>query len=320
MVEARLDARAISALIVVVAIWVTVLAIHAAIPEAAVAVAGSVDLTVTAGAAVYFLAVRRGHLPRRAVWLVVAAGAIGARMLLASTAEMFAVVAVLELAVLGVIIVRARRAVRGWREARAGGAARLDALDRALVASGLPARVASIVASELAIVALACAGWRAPERRAAVFTSHRVNGWALYAGVFALLILVETPVTHIALTALGWPIAAWVATYLSIYSALWFVGDLHALRHGGVIVSDDALELHLGVRWRGRVAREHIERIERGEAPDRRSDFSILGANVVVYLDTPCTLRGLGGRLRTTRVVALSIDEPDRFLEVLGGG
>jgi hypothetical protein len=251
---------------------------------------------------------------RRAVWLIVAAAAIAARIRLAGSAShaALAVAVMIELAVIVVVVIRIRRARRGWRAARARGAATIDALHDALAATGLPRVVAGAIATELSIAGYALAGWRAP--RHAAFTVHRTNGWALYAGVFAALTLIETPVVHIALVGFGHPTAAWIVTALSLYGALWFVGDLHALRHGGVIVTPEALELRLGVRWRGRIPRTAIARVERGTATSKRVDFSILGANVVLTLRESCTLRGLLGRRRTVTEIALSIDDPDRFL------
>lgn len=317
MVARRLDARAAIALLAVAAIWATVLAMYATTHAPAVATAGAFDLTITAGVAMYLIAVRGGHLPRRALWLVVAAGALAARILLARSAAhvALAAAATIELAVIAVAIVRIRRAARAWRAARTRDVPRIDALDAALAATGLPAAVAGGLATELAVVGYALAGWRAP--RHAGFTVHRTNGWALYAGVFVVLTLVETPVLHIALAGFGHPTAAWLATALSLYGALWLVGDLHALRHGGVVVTRDALELRLGVRWRGRIARTAIARVERGTASSKQVDFSILGANVVVHLYEPCMLRGLLGRRRTVTEVALSVDEPERFVDAL---
>ena len=176
--------------------------------------------------------------------------------------------------------------------------------------------VAGAIACELTIVRYAIAGWRKP--RAGVFTAHRVNGWPLYASTFVALTLVETPLVHVALSAFGHHVVAWVLTALSLYSALWFVGDLHALRHGGVDVTGDALELRLGVRWRARVPRAAVVWAARCDgATSKAVDFSILGANVVVRLAEPCEVRGLFGRRRVVRELALSIDEPDAFLAAL---
>jgi len=119
------------------------------------------------------------------------------------------------------------------------------------------------------------------------------------------------------LAGFGHPTAAWIATALSLYGAIWLVGDALALRHGGIVVGDDAIELRVGVRWRGRIPRAAIERIERAPATNDMLDVSILGANVVLHLREPVTLHGLLGRRRTGSRIALSVDEPDRLVTML---
>ncbi|HEY1553923.1 MAG TPA: hypothetical protein VGF94_03760 [Kofleriaceae bacterium] len=277
---------ALAAFAAVATIWAIVLALVTHVDRPAVAVAGAIDLTATCSLAVYLLAVRRGHLPRWVLTAVALAGAIAARVLLARSHANVASAAAVEVLAIALVIAR-------------GG------------------RVTGVLADELRVIGFAFAGWRAPRRDPHTFTVHRSGGWPLYAGVFVGLTLVEAPIVHLVLAAAGHPTAAWIATALSLYGALWLVGDVLALRHGGVTVGSDALELRLGVRWRGRIARATIERIERGTATAGIVDVSIVTSNVVVTLREPVTLRGLLGRRRTATRVALSIDEPDRFVAML---
>ena len=312
-------ARAGLGIAAVLVLWAAVLPLVAITRAPAVAIGASIDLTLTAGVAMYFLAVRGGHLPRWALTLTVAAGAIAARFVLVSVGVdwriLLAGALTFELALFILVLVRLGRARRAWRAARIEGLTRPDALERALAATGLPPLLRRVLGSELHIVGSAVAGWRRPRRDASIFTSHRTNGWPLMAGTFIFLTLVETPLVHIALTAFGHPIAAWIATALSLYSIAWLVGDLHALRHGGIVLTSDTLEVRLGARWRARIPRSAIARIERcTEAPSKDVDFSILGANVLVTLSSPHEVRGLFGRRRMVDRLALSIDELDRFL------
>ncbi len=113
---------------------------------------------------------------------------------------------------------------------------------------------------------------------------HRHTGWLLYLGVVLVLVLVEGAVVHLLLAIFASPLAAWVVTGLTAYSALWLVGDAHALRHGGVVVAADGLDLRIGVRWTGVVPWSAIRAIACGEPPAGALDASILGGNVVVLL------------------------------------
>jgi hypothetical protein len=188
------------------------------------------------------------------------------------------------------------------------------ALSTALAAA-VPARVARVVATELYVLAMLVVGWRRP---APAFTVHRANGWSLYAGVIVMLVLAETAAVHVGLAAWVSPTAAWIASAVSIYSALWIVGEVLALRHGGIRVLADELELRIGIRWHARVARSAIMAIEPINAPVADAlDVSVLGANTVLRLAAPVRVTGLFGRTREATAIALSIDDRDAFVRAV---
>lgn len=290
----RVDLRVLAPAVIAI-VWCGALGAWHATRLPIVACAAAFDLTVTAGVAAYLLGVRGRWLAA-----VVAAGALAAKLALG---RVLVVVAALELATLAVVIVRVRRARRAWR------AAREDRL-RAALAAVLPALAAEIVATEATVLGHAIFGWR--RRTSPAFAVHRASGWPLIAGVFAALTLVEAPCVHLVLVAVGAPTAAWIATALALYSALWLVGDAHALRHGGIALDGDGIAIALGVRWRGRIAYGAVARVMRGAEP-AELDVAIGGANVVIELHEPVELVGLFGRRRRVRSLAVELDDPDAF-------
>lgn len=321
----RLDARAMiagaAALSIWTAAWIAVQLSAGGSPScrSTIAVAAAVDFVVTAGLAVYLIAVRARRLPRWTLGVTITIGLVFARLVLVAVPDATHVVTAaalaLELAMLAMLAMRGRRARVGWRAARASGASSLDALTAALTAARFPARLAAVVATELVLMSLLVTGWRRPARTGSWFTVHRTGGWPLYASVLIFLVLVETAAVHVALSAYVSAALAWVITAASIYIALWLVGDVLALRHSGVEVGGRDLVLAIGVRWRGRVPWSAVRSIERvTAAPTGAVDASILGANVVVHLAGPHTLHGLFGRDREAIAIALSIDEPDAFV------
>jgi hypothetical protein len=283
--------RAALVLGAVVAIWGIVGALVVRLDRPAVALAGAVDLTVTCSLVMYFGGVRRGYLPRWLMTVVAVAGAVMAKVLLARVpgGERIGVAAAIEAFAIVMVVVRGSRATG----------------------------VLAILATELRVLGYALTGWRAPRRDARTFTVHRAVGWPLFAGVLVALTLVETPGLHLILVAAGHPTVAWVASALSLYGALWLLGDALALRHGGVVITDDALELRIGVRWRGRIARSAIIGVERGSLPPGALSCAIIEANVIVRLAEPCTLDKLFGRKRMASVIGLSVDDPERFVAAL---
>lgn len=319
----ELDRRAIlgplAAVMVWVVAWLCFQRSRGGSPElqGTIAIAASVDFVLTAGVVMYFVAVRRAHLPKWVLGATLAIGFLFARLALGAAhggrlvtmALIFA-----ELVMLAMVVVRGRRARRAWREARAHGERRFEALTAALVAARFPRRLAAIAATEVSLLGSALVGWRAPATPNR-FTVHRANGWPLYAGVLVFLIVVESIAVHIAIAAWVSPIVAWIMTASSLYMALWFVGDVNLLRRGGATVGDRDLELVIGVRWRGRVPWSQVAAIEDvTEAPTDAINAGVLGANLVVRLRAPTRLHGVFGREREGTAIALSIDEREAFV------
>jgi hypothetical protein len=319
MVARRIDVRPFAALGAVGVIWsIAFWATRQWPDKPPVAIGAAFDASITSAIAMYLIAVRPGRLPRWAITLTITLGLAYARAVLAigGTKHVVMMTAMaLELAVTVFIIVRIRRARAAWRVSRAAGAAPIDALRDAIVGVGMPARLAAAVAIELGLFALLVTGWKRPVRSPALFTVHRVNGWFLYLGVFVFLTIVEAGGLHLVLVHYDWSKAAWISTILSLYSIAWLVGDAHALRHGGVTLGDTGIALRIGMRWRGDIAWSNVRDATRVDAtPDGAVNASVLGGNVVLELAEPVTLTGLFGRKRTGVRIALSIDEPERFV------
>jgi len=290
--------------------WTAVVATHHAAP---VTIAAAFDFVVTANLALWWFG--RRDVPRWMFGATVAIGLVFARLAIAGAHggghAVLVVAGALELALVVGIALRFRRARAGFRAARTAGDGGFAALIGALVAARMPAAAANVIATEVFLFAMAFAGWR---RSTVRFTVHRANGFVLYAGVFAFLIAAETPAVHIALAVFASPIAAWIATGASLYSLIWLAGYANAIRHGGVIVHAEELELRIGVRWRGRVVRSAIASIAACDvAPEDAVDASILGANTIVRFTHPVRIYGLFGRVRETTAIALSLDDRAAF-------
>jgi len=289
--------------------WTAVVSTHHAPP---VALAAAFDFVVTANVALWWLG--RRQVPRWMFGATLTIGLVFARLVLAGARGGGVAIAIvgggLELAVVAMVVIRFRRARAAFRSARAAGEGGFAALIAGLEATRMPRTVANVIATEVFIFAMAIGGWRKP---VAKLTVHRANGFTLYAGVFAFLIVAETPAVHIALSMVS-PIAAWIATAGSIYSLFWLAGYVNAVRHGGVIVRDGEIELRIGVRWRARIARDAIASIDAvTEAPEGVLDAGIMGANTVLRFHRPLRIYGLFGRAREVEAVALSLDDRAAF-------
>jgi hypothetical protein len=296
--SARLDRRYL-AIVALAIVWLGALGAWHLTHAAPVAMAAAFDLVVTAGAVAYWLGVRG-----RALGFVVAAGMLAAKLVLG---RVLIVAAIVELATLAIVAVRIERARVAWR------AATSDRL-RAALAAVLPRVAAEIVATELIVVHAAFAGWRVA--RSDAFTVHRTSSWPLIAGVLAALTLIEAPLMHLALRAFGLPTLAWTASALSLYGAIWLVGDANALRRGGLRIAGRELVVALGTRWRGAIDVAAITRAHLASGP-AELDVAIATPNVVIELREPARLVGLFGRTKLASSIAFELDEPEAFVAQL---
>jgi hypothetical protein len=274
------------------------------------------DLTVTATLIVWWFGVRRRTV---SPWVAVAVfswGVAAARRWVpqAPLSALFVIGGALEVVMMGWLLLRIRRVVRGARAARDEGP--IGALEAGLIGARFPPRMAGVVATELATFWLALSGWfRKPQPGT---FAMRSTGWILIAGVFGALIVVESAATHF-LLAMWSPLVAWIATVSSAYMLLWLIGDAQAIRLYPVAISDGMLRLRLGVRWRGQVRLADIAAIaETRVVPEGALNLSLMEPTVLVTLRAPIELRGLLGKTRRGDRIALTIDDPRALIAAVG--
>lgn len=284
-----------------------------------VAAAIAIDLTLTAGALIWWLGVRRAGLPSIVVPIAVALGAaIATRVPYAPSSALAAAGIALEVSLLALALSRLPVIVRTARAARLHGP--IGALEAGFTAARLPARFAAILASELGVVWLAFTGWARRARRAdASLFSMRRTQWLLIAPLLGWLLIVETVAFHLLLARWS-PLAAWLATASSIYLLLWLTADWHAIRLHPVAVQDGTLWIRLGVRWRGQVPLSAVRAVTQLSArPEHACNLALLEPSVLVELHQPMELRGPFGLRRHADRIALTIDEPERFAAAVLG-
>lgn len=276
-----------------------------------ISAAATFDLTVTATLAMWWLGVRRGGLPK---WLAVVTLSWGVAMARAHVphAPLQALLiagGILEWVTIGWIAIRLRRVVRATRAARDLGP--IDALTTGLQAARMPARVATILATELVIVWVAVTGWF---RRPRTGFAMRGTGWILFAGVLGFVIAAETAGMHIIL-GMWKPWLAWLSTVSSAYMLLWLVGDAQLIRLYPVAIAGDALRVMIGIRWRVTIPLAEIAEVTAcSKLPDGALNLALFEPTVLVTLRAPVEVVGLLGRRRRADRIALTIDEPAAFL------
>jgi hypothetical protein len=252
------------------------------------------DLTLTAAALVYWLAVRPGWLRPARLVSVVWLGIGMARLLVPGSWAMRHVLLVVGPALEATVVVLAMRSPRLRRALR----------------------------TEWEALAYGLGGWfrRAP---VAGYSFVRGRPWAAVVGLVAFLVLVETTALHVALAPHS-ALAAWIATGSSLYALAWIAGDYHALRLGGLDVGDAALVLRFGLRWRVEIPWANVTDVVATESPGDANDRGllvcrVLRVDVLLTLREPVVAYGPFGLRRSVRRLALAVDDPARFVADVRG-
>ena len=322
-----LPALALFGMAVIAASFGVIRAIEAGYRPEILADALTLDLLVTVPLAYWFLAVRGAGWPRVTVVPVFVLSVAATRLVPALEAgrllpwlEWVAIPA--ELLLLTIV---ARRAIAMSRAlARGEGDDALESLRRAALELVEAPRAAEIIAYEAAVLwyALAGGGRRSTFPGAESFGVRRKSGYGpvLIAILFALVaegIAIHLFVRH-------WSaVAAWILTILTAYAAVWLLGDFRALGRRAIALTADELIIRVGLRWTLRVPLDGIRAVRAvaGSAgtrvPDHLRAVILGGERQVVELDAPLEATGFYGIRRSVRSIGLSVDDPERFLEVL---
>lgn len=324
---------AIAALIVA-AEWTLASHLHLLPHPSVLAPAIALDLIVGLPLLFAALVIRRSALTWRAAVPVLVLSALVARALLPAEAlgqgldVVMGVGALAELTLLGVSL-RKLKALRASYRAHAQEApARLELFEQVFMET-LPApALARAAAFELSLIAYALGRREVPPTPApdeALLTYHRESGLGGLLVGLGFAAAVELVGVHFLLAHFGYTTAAWVASALSLYGMLWIIGDWRAILARPIRLSDEALTLHIGLRWRATIPTASISARAIGATEvlppgDRdRLDTSLMGdPNVLLTLDAPVAVRGPYGMTRTVSAISLNLDDPHALLARLG--
>ncbi|HYF66202.1 MAG TPA: hypothetical protein VD886_25460 [Herpetosiphonaceae bacterium] len=287
-----------------------------------VGLAITLDLLIGLPLLYYVLLVRPKTVPAGSQTGVIALAGLLAWLLLppalrGNFKHLPALLALLELPLLGLLIWRIKRVVDHYRRLRPQLVYAGDTLIASLAEAGFPRRLAAIIATEALLLWSLLAGWfsafrpQAPEQRA--FTYHRRSGYGAVLSVLAISLIGETAGVHLLVSRWSEP-AAWILSGLSAYTLLWLLGDFQAMKLNPIVLSDATLHLRTGMRWRADVPREAIRALRRCSAADRRQpgylDLAPLGnAGWVVEVTWPVAASGVFGISKSATAFGISVDD-----------
>jgi hypothetical protein len=283
------------------------------------------DLVLTVPVFYYVVLVRRAGFPAVSMVPVFLVCLLGAGAVLPEDSRGFLEMAQVagaaaEVFLLGFVVHRAGRAARTLT--RGNGDPLLGI--RQLLGKHLGNhRLTEIVTTEAAVLYYAFLSWRSRTLGdgARRFSYHRECGWGSLLGVLGFFAVMEIVFVHLLLSRWS-PAAAWAATLLGIYGAIWVLGDYRAMILRPIRVLPETVRVSIGLRWQVEIPRTEIARVWRPSTldpvPPRYMNAAILGdATVMIELEQEATARGLFGMRKRFRVLGLSVDEAGAFVSLL---
>ncbi|HEU4989370.1 MAG TPA: hypothetical protein VFT41_06290 [Gemmatimonadaceae bacterium] len=292
----------------------------------AIPAAVTLDLTLFVPALYWLLVIRPAGAPAARVVAVFVLGLLGARLVLLPGQREFLAYARLlgapaELAVMAYVVVKVRRAARGFRAASAGA----DVPERIAAAldGAFPyAAVGHVFATEFTLGYYALFSWRrAPHvpQGADAFTFHRKSGLVGLLSAVVGAAVVELFVMHLVVHAFS-PRVAWALSAVSAFGVVWLVGFTRSIVLRPVLVTAHGVTVRSGVQWVLDVPYARIARVETGRVQGvaaRAPEHLRIGGNgrpsAMLYLNAPAAASGLYGRSHMVRTVSITLDEPAAF-------
>lgn len=285
----------------------------------------AIDLTLGIPALFYLLLVRPRKYSVLILFPVFVISLLIATVIIPATHQEFLtyerkIIPLFEIALIAYVFTKIRKIRQRYQEIKARELFFLDSVKQAVSDVFHDNKVINILLTELLLMYLAFFGWfkkfGGAGTEASVFTYHRKSSYSTILGVMIMLLCIETTALHI--IVLHWSkIAAIILTGLSIYSLLWLVGDFHAIRLQPVLITQDNIQLRIGMRWSATIPIATVSSVDIGSGPPRNTKgyvrASVLGARVVLNLNQPATLKGLFGMTRHPAKIGLSIDDIERF-------
>ena len=293
------------------------------IPAEVVAVALPPDFMVGIPLAFYLIVLRPKKMTPLAVLPVIWLGyGLSALVLGSPTAGTLPVLLAALFPVEAAIAVREiLRLARLFKRAKTQSADPLEwfyAVTYYLVRKELPARM---MAAELGVWYYALISWRkksSVEADDKTYSYHNAGGYMSVMLGLGLAFPVEIVAVHMFLSQWNATVAI-VVTLLSVYAAVWLVGDARARALRPVVLGKDELRIECGIQMKGTISLSNIASVSCHEPADidkvdKLNYGTFYQANVWIVMHDPVEVRTLLGMKRPL-AIGLSLDDPKGFIQ-----
>ena len=274
---------------------------------------------------IYFLLIRKTNIPKTTVVPLLIIGVIICSLILPAENQYYLnlfktwVLPIVELSILSFVIFNVRKALKKYNEKKTETIDFFTTL-KSTCYEILPKVAVIPVVTEIAVFYYGFIHWGKIKLRDNEFTYHKDSGTVTLLIAIIFIVAIETVTIHILLAK--WDItAAWILTFLSIYSGIQIFGFIKSMFKRPISIENNKLFLRYGIMNETTIDLSDIDCVEISskdiELNNETRKLSFLGEleshNVVIRLKKENTLIGLYGIKRKYKNLVLYVDKKNEF-------
>ena len=287
-------------------------------------IAITIDLLLTVPF-VYFLLIRKTNIPKTTVVPLLILGMVVCTLILPSENQYYLrlfktwVFPVIEISIISFVIYNVRKAMKGYKAKKEASFDFFTTL-KSTCYEFLPKKIVIPFVTEIAVFYYGFFYWRKRELKENEFSYHKNSGTITLLIAIIGIVAIETIVLHVLLAKWS-TIAAWILTFLSIYSGIQLFGFLKSMLKRPISIEKNQLYLRYGIMTETTIDIRDIDCIEISskdiEINNETRKLSFLGEleshNVIIRLKEENQLIGLYGIKKTYKNIALFVDDKVAF-------
>lgn len=274
---------------------------------------------------IYFLLIRKTNIPKTTVFPFIILGVVLCSIILPSENQQYLnlfktwILPIVELSVLLYVIYNVRKGIKSYKQKKDLSIDFFTALKNTCYEI-LPKNVVIPVVTEIAVFYYGFIYWKKRELKENEFSYHKDSGTITLLIAIIFIVVIETVVLHILL--IKWSsFAAWILTFLSIYSGIQIFGFVKSMLKRPISIENNTLFLRYGIMNETTINLKNIDNIEISskdiELNKETRKLSFLGEleshNIIIHLKEENELIGLYGIKRGYKNLALYVDDKVEF-------
>jgi len=274
---------------------------------------------------IYFFLVRKTSIPNITVIPLLIGGMVLCSLILPPENQYYLnlfktwILPVVELTILSFVIFNVLKAVKYYKQNKTESFDFFTTLKNTCYEI-LPRGVVIPVVTEIAVFYYGFIYWKKRKLKENEFSYHKDSGTITLLIAIIFIVAIETVVLHILLAKWS-SIAAWILTFLSIYSGIQIFGFLKSMFKRPIAIENSRLYLRYGIMTETTIDLKDIDSIEISSKEilvDKETrKLSIFGEleahNIIIRLKTENEIMGLYGLKRKYRNLACYVDDKMEF-------